>query len=164
MREVKLLHGEIALIDDEDYERVSQYRWYAHNKKTDHTLYARSSMKIDGVFKTALMHRFIMNLQDGERVDHRNRNGLDNQKSNLRRCTNQQNSHNSKFHKTEHNTSRYKGICFLRNRNAWSARIVVNYKSIYIGYYKDETDAARAYDAKARELFGEFAFLNFPDS
>ena len=94
-------------------------------------------------------------------VDHINGNPLDNRKSNLRICTNAENQRNRGVNKN--NTSGYKGVCWAKQNKKWKARIKHNGKLIHLGYYKDKEEAARAYDKKAKELHGEYAYLNFPD-
>jgi len=94
-------------------------------------------------------------------VDHINGNPLDNRKSNLRICTHAENSNNTGPRKN--NTSGYKGVYWAKRNKRWLAQITHNGKQVYIGHYKDKEEAARAYDAKAKEFQGEFAYLNFPD-
>jgi hypothetical protein len=106
------------------------------------------------------MHRMVVNAPKGLFVDHINHNGLDNRKANLRICTNLQNLRN-KRPKTGC-TSEYKGVHWCKGRNKFRANIYLNKKAIHLGYFHDEIAAAKAYDEKARELFGEFAYLNFP--
>jgi len=103
------------------------------------------------------MHNLIMGTK---LVDHKNGNGLDNQKNNLRNCTNQQNHMNRRPKKNC--TSKFKGVCRFKKDLKWTAVIKFNRKQIYIGIFGNEEDAAKAYDKKAKELFGEFAYLNFP--
>jgi hypothetical protein len=95
-------------------------------------------------------------------VDHKDGNGLNNQKNNLRLCSYSQNSQNSK--RPSHNTSGYKGACWSKGSNKWQAYIKLNGKCIHLGYFTCLLKAARAYDLKAKELFGNFARLNFPES
>ena len=106
------------------------------------------------------MHREILNLTLGNklRVDHKNCNGLDNQKQNLRFATKSQNGMNQKIRM---GTSKYKGVSWHKNRNKWAVWICNNGKRQYLGYFTNEVDAAQAYDRKAKELFGEYARLNF---
>ncbi len=93
-------------------------------------------------------------------IDHRNRNGLDNRKKNLRGCTRSQNYANCPAPKT--NKSGFKGVRWDKTRNKWKAEISLNDKNLHIGRFLNIEDAIRAYDRKAIELFGEFAYLNFP--
>ena len=114
-------------------------------------------------FKT--IHRqvanaFILNLTDLPCVDHIDRNKLNNHLSNLRWCTREENQHNRSKQKKD-TTSVYKGVYFDKKANKWRAQIKHNGQQIHIGYFLDESEAGRAYDRKANELFGEFANLNF---
>ena len=102
---------------------------------------------------------FLLNLTDLPCVDHKDRNSLNNHISNLRWCSKRQNNQNRS--KRKNTTSVYKGICFDKSKNKWRARIKHNERSIYIGLFTDESEAAHAYDRKASELFREFAVLNF---
>jgi hypothetical protein len=106
------------------------------------------------------MHRLVLGLGDNKQiVDHFDHNGLNNQKSNLRPCSNSENISNSR--KIIPKTSRYKGVCWDKERNKWLAKISINKKDIKIGRFDKEKDAARAYDEAALKYFGEFACTNF---
>ena len=107
------------------------------------------------------MHRAILNAPKGLLVDHIDGNGLNNRKSNLRLCTFAQNAHNSRPRRNS--SSRYKGVCWHKLKKKWTVSIYKGGKRTYLGYYDDEIEAALAYDRKAEELFGEFAYLNFPN-
>lgn len=139
----------IAFVDDEDFEKVNQYEWYANKNK--HTFYARTL--ING--KAIQMHNFIMN---GKPIDHIDHDGLNNQKSNLRMATYSQNNMN-KIPKVN-GSSKFKGVTWYKEGNKWLAHIGINKKQINLGYFVSEIEAAQAYNNKARELFGEFAYLN----
>ena len=105
------------------------------------------------------MHRFVLNLKpEDSELDHVNRNGLDNRKSNLRKATRSNQMANARKRKGEL-TSKFKGVCWTRRR--WQSNITVNGKQIYLGRFKDETEAALAYDTAAKEHFGEYAKTNF---
>jgi hypothetical protein len=105
------------------------------------------------------MHRQLLGLTDpSEQVDHRNHDGLDNRRENLRPCTNQQNQHNQR--KRAGCTSRYKGVHWDFRNGSWRAAIKAEGRTIHLGRFQDEDDAARAYDDAARRLFGEFALTN----
>ncbi len=109
--------------------------------------------------RTYYLHKLVLNLPESD-VDHKNRNKLDVRKNNLRLCCESNNAANSDKRKT--NTTGFKGVMFFKRDNNWHAQITHNYKKIHIGYYNKPEDAARAYDKKAYELFGEYAFLNYP--
>lgn len=153
MKEIQLTQGKVALVDDEDYEYLMQWRWHL-------TAGAYAARDIENK-KVIYMHRFLMNAQKGQEIDHINQNKLDNRKSNLRACTRAENMRNTK--KRSQNTSGYKGVTWHDLRKKWAARLKYNYQDIHIGLYNTPIEAARAYDAKAKELFGEFASLNFPE-
>ena len=158
MKEIKLSNSDFtALVDDEDFERVNQYKWLLHKSNKSKVLYVYSTKNNN---KTALkLHRFIMNITSPKiHIDHINDNGLNNQKSNLRICTNQQNTSNKR--KIEGFTSKYKGVSWSKRLNKWRATIFYFYKQTHLGDFNSEEEAARAYNVKAKELFKEFARLN----
>lgn len=154
MKMIPLTQGKFALVDDEDFEYLTQWKWCA--VRSDTTFYAERGESGHHI----RMHADIMNNPKGMEVDHRNRNGLDNRRENLRVCTNQQNKMNrGRF---SSNTSGFKGVS-LTDHGTYQARIQVNKKRINLGSFADATQAARAYDKAANQYFGEFAWLNFPD-
>jgi hypothetical protein len=156
MKQIPLTQGKFALVDDADLEWLSQYKWRIH-KKPGGRFYARTSIKINGVWKTVGMHQLIMGLPEQE-VDHRNRNGLDNQRCNLRECSR---SHNQQNTIRPGGTSSFKGVSWQSSRRKWLAAICVNQKRINLGRYINEIDAAKAYDEAAKLHFGENALTNF---
>lgn len=152
----------VAQVDDEDYEYLSQFRWYPLNLKQ--TTYAKRKIYHDGIQETIMMHREIMKTPKGMEVDHRDRNGLNNQKSNLRNCTRSQNMMNRET--PEVSSSKYRGVMWVLKRKKWKVKacIKTNGVSKHIGYFDvDEEAAARAYDREAMIRHGEFAQLNFPE-
>lgn len=160
MAEVYLTRGKIALVDDEDYERVSQFQWYAapHSK----TWRAMTPMMCNGKKKMVYLHRFILNAPDGISIDHKNGNALDNRRDNLRFATTSQNMQNQGPREIPR-ASQFKGVKkSYRIRRPWRAHIGHNGELIHLGHWASEEEAARAYDSAARRLFGEFAWLNFP--
>lgn len=158
MKTIKLTKGKFALVDDEDYERLNKFNWQA--QKARQTYYARRTVWRNG--KTAekiYMHREIMKAPKGIEVDHEDGDGLNCQKYNMRLCTSGQNSMNQKK-RTAKCHSRFIGVSLDKRRGTWQAYININGKRTYIGAYNDEVEAAKARDAKAIELFGEFARIN----
>jgi len=161
MREIPLTQGQVALIDDEDYELVSRYKWCAVYSPHSKTYYAASAVRDrDTAARTRLMmHAVIMGSKS---IDHADHNGLNNQRYNLRFATTSQNTANQRIRSD--NTSGFKGVSLDRRNNRWQSYIRINGSRMGLGSYPDPVDAAIAYDYAARELFSEFAFLNFPDS
>lgn len=169
MKLIKLTQGKFAKVDDEDYNYLIQWKWYA--QKNDNNFYVQRSDK----GKSFFMHRVVMKCieKDGKIIDHKNRDGLDNQKHNLRFSSIRGNCSN----RTSFGTSKYLGVCLVKRKNkwfnkkenkyktaftsSWTAQISFNNKHAYIGSFKTEEEAGRAYDKKALELHGEFANLNF---
>ena len=154
MKTIRLTQSKVALVDDEDFERVNQYQW--HVAKNKGTLWYAAA-RPDG-HKREYMHRFILNLGPGEMTDHKNGDGLDNRKENLRRCSNSENAHNSKLHGDNH--SGFRGVSLHRPTNKWQTHIRINGQKVNLGYYANKIDAAKAYDQAAQKYFGEFARLN----
>lgn len=142
---IPLTKGEFAKVDNEDFDNVKDINWHF-------TYY--------GYAKTSAfyMHRLILDCNQSDYVDHINHDKLDNRKSNLRICSKHQNNMNTKSKK---GTSIYKGVSWAKDRNKWKSTIVMNGKQTLIGSFENELEAAKAYDVKAKELFGEFAHLNF---
>lgn len=157
MKKIPLTQGQYAIVDDEDYDKVVRYKWRA--VWGGYCFYAVHTLWNKGKRYEIRMHRFILNGPDTSLVDHRNYNGLDNRKSNLRLCSHSQ----SQYHRrgSKNGTSQFKGVYFRTQNQSWQAQIKYNGKSIWIGQYEDEVAAAKSYDEKARQLFGEFAHLNF---
>lgn len=154
MNEIQLTQGKTALVSDEDYELVNQYKWHANNMGGG-IYYA---FRRDG--KTMLsMHRDLTNAPNGMEVDHINGNGLDNRRENLRICTHAQNRYNNKLRIDS--TSGYKGVFWSKDSKKWQAQIQVDRKKIHLGFFSDPIDAARAYDNAAKEHHGEFCRTNF---
>jgi hypothetical protein len=144
--------GRFAIVDDNDFEFVSRFGWYIAGRR-----YAGT--KIDG--NLVLMHRLVMGAQPSDEVDHRNGDPLDNRTANLRFCLHRLNMANRGPAST--NKWGYKGVYKRQERESWRAKIKVSGRAIQLGDHRSPEDAARAYDKAAREHFGEFAYLNFPE-
>ena len=155
-----ILKGKVIHIDDEDMHILSKYNWYI-NSSDNIRYYVVAKVYNKGKVTNIKLHRILLNPPRNLYIDHINGNGLDNRKSNLRVCTNQQNQRNARKKRTA--SSIYKGVSFVKARSKFRAYIVVNNKQTGLGQFSNEIDAAKAYDQKAKELFGEFAYLNFPE-
>ncbi len=149
-KSIPLSHGKFALVDDDDFERVSKYKWH-YDKVTG---YARACVNGKWLF----LHRFIMGAVTGEIIDHKDTNKLICKKDNLRFCTKRQNHMNTK--KPTTNTSGYKGVSWDKVRNKFTSQIKVNQKHIFLGRFEEAKDAARCYNEAAKKYFGDFANIN----
>lgn len=156
MKVIPISRGLSTLVDDDDFDLIKAGGpWHAC--PDGHTTYARRHVHCNGRRSTQNLHTFLTGWPE---TDHRNGNGLDNQRANLRLATRSQNMGNGG--NRANNTSGYKGAHWRADTGRWRALITVEYRRIYLGYFDSAEDAARAYDAAARDLFGEFAALNFP--
>jgi hypothetical protein len=155
-REITLAKGQVAIVDDEDFERVNAKHWMP--RKDSNSWYAIRHEQTLLRKTTIMMHRFILGADSGTEIDHWNGNGLDNRKENLRVATKSQNAAN-RF--KQGGSSKYKGVSWYAPLGQWRSRIKKDKHDIHIGYFDVEEDAARAYDEKAQELFGEYARTNF---
>lgn len=158
-RRIPLTQGEHAIVDPDDYERLSKYNW--HVNKTGQTFYAKRSARARKTIAAIYMHRCIIKVPAGMVADHINHNGLDNRKANLRLATLAQNNRHRKKFNTK-SRLKYKGTYYNRRRREWYARIICDGEPIHLGTFKDEIEAAKAYDQAAKKYHGEFAGLNFP--
>jgi hypothetical protein len=152
VRYIALTKGKYAIVDAADYEWLNQYRWHATCARGRY--YAATV--IDG--KSVSMHRMIMNPPLGMVTDHIDANGLNNRRVNLRNCTPEQNRQNTR---SRRKSSQYIGVC--RRGKKWGVRIRHKRIDYFLGPFDTELEAAQARDQKALELFGEFAWLNFPE-
>jgi hypothetical protein len=155
MKEIKLTQGKFAQVDDEDYEYFNQWRWCAH--KSGKTYYVIRFSKSHNKKRNMIhLHREIMNTPDNMFVDHIDINGLNCQRHNMRNCTKSQNQMNRRVY----GKSKFKGVQLLYNKYI-IAQITFCGVHIRLGTFKTKEEAAKAYDEKAKELYGEFANLNF---
>lgn len=153
IRFIPLTKGKVAIVDVEDYEWLSEHKWWTSTKSSG--FYACRQENNAKIY----MHRIIIKAPQGLFVDHIDRNGLNNRRSNLRLCTISQNIRNRR---SKIGTSKYKGVYWDKKCNKWRAAIFLR-EHTNLGLFDNEVDAAKAYDRKADELFGEFAYLNFPE-
>ena len=162
MKEIPLTRSMVALVDDEDFEWLSQWKWCVSPSGSGIPYAVRGptvSEKKDGRKSLISMHRVIMQTPNGLQTDHINHNTLDNRRSNLRIVNSSQNHHNMRC--GCRGNSRFKGVYWYSDKRKWVAGIRVDKKQIHISCFDDEVEAAKAYDEKAREFFGEFACTNF---
>jgi len=153
-KRIPLTKGKYAIIDDGDYEWINQWKWYAHIPHGKNIYAVRTEKN-----KCKFMHREILGINDPKVfTDHINRNGLDNRRKNLRTCTIVENNRNHPSRKGS--SSKYKGVSWNKKHNKWVAMIEKNRVNYYLGCFCDEKNAAIAYNQKAKELFGDFAWLN----
>jgi hypothetical protein len=153
MKEILLTQGKVALVDDEDYEYLNQWKWCAIKGRK--TYYAVRRAYINSKYKFYYMHRIIMNTPNKLQTDHIDGNGLNCQKFNMRNCTHAQNQMNRR----SGGSSKYLGV-FLHRKNYFTAIISINKKAVYLGHSKDEKKAALMYNEAAIKYHGEFARLN----
>lgn len=158
MKKIELTQKQFALVDDADFEWLNQWKWFTHNK--EYSDYAARSCRSSGDKRqTVMMHRVILELTDSLVYgDHKNGDGLDNQRHNLRSCTPYYNQGNRR--KFTIGTSRFKGVCWNSKRKKWQADIGHMRTTINLGFFNSENDAAIAYNKRAKDLFGQFAKLN----
>lgn len=159
MKEIELFGkhgiGKVAMVDDEKYEVLNQHRW--RGQKGGRTIYAVT--KIEGEQK--FMHHLVMNTSTEQKIDHKNGNGLDNQKDNLRLCTHAENMRNRR--KRDSASSKYIGVCWSKVSQKWTSEVRSNNERYNLGVFEVEEEAAYNRDLKAKELHGKFASLNFSE-
>lgn len=165
MKEIKLSLGKVAIVDDEDFEMLNRFKWHACKSKQ--TFYAERFEYGNGSRIRIKMHRLLTGAKKNELVDHKDHNGLNNQKSNLRVCDYSQNNAN----KAAYGVSKYRGVSLkivtyrsksgeLKTYNYWKAEIFSDDKVRFLGYFKSEIEAARRYNEEAKKVHCEFANLN----
>lgn len=157
-KKIRTQDGLTVLVDANDYDWLIQFQWSARGGKR--IKYAYTSLPFHGKTIVVKMEHLIMEVPTGFVCDHINHSGMDDRKKNLRICTHRQNMWNSRPSKTS--SSKFKGVSWSKEHKRWRAYARPSHKYIHLGEFGDEVDAAKAYDAKAKELYGEFACLNFP--
>ena len=148
---LKLNSNYVTLVDKDVYELIKKDKWF-------YGVGGSYVGKNIGSGKQILLHRFIMNTPKGLHTDHINGNHLDNRRCNLRICTAAQNQFNSRKHKIQ--TSKYKGVSWYKRDKCWRAYININKRQIHLGYFSDETKAAKRYNTEAKRLYKQYAFVN----
>lgn len=156
--------GRVALVDDEDYDRLVQYRWAVWERVrpgggTDGPYAVANMTRGDGKQTSVKMHKFLTGYA---RTDHKDRNGLNNQRSNLRPADHAQNGYNTTA--SVGGASAYKGVSWHKGGKKWMAELRSDGVGHYLGLFTNEEAAALAYDDAARQRHGEFACFNFPDT
>lgn len=154
-KEIPLTQGKLAIVDEADFEWISRWKWayFKGNRSKEYAVrreYGRKNL--------IFMHKQILGIDAGTEGDHIDGNGLNNQRNNLREATHHQNCYNTK--KRKNSLSKYKGVSWNVQNQKWLVRIMVNQKTIYLGYFLDENKAALKYNEAALKYFGNFAKLN----
>lgn len=164
MKTLPLSQGKYAVVDDADFEQLSEHKWYAYkeirkNRVVWYSVRNEPTGCVNRPQRTLQMHREILGVTDPlAKIDHINGDGLDNQRQNLRLATNRENCQNQ--HKIPGCSSHYKGVSWCKLTNKWKAQIRVNGHKQHIGLFETEELAAAAYDKRAAQEFGDFALLN----
>lgn len=149
MKAIPLTQGKVALVDDSDYEALSKFKWCAIRSRSN----AYYAVRRDGK-RRMFMQVFLIGTSP---VDHRDGDGLNNQRNNLRPATQSQNCQNRR---PRSHTSRFKAVWLRRDSGKWQSGIRVKGKLINLGCFSSEIEAAKAYDAAAVKHFGVFALTN----
>lgn len=158
MKEIPLSKGKFALVDDEDYDFLMQWKWCVNS--FGYAVRSIGYKKPNGKWscKTVQMHRVVMNTPDGMDTDHRDTDKLNNQRNNLRICTRAQNKMNTNLRAG--GTSGYKGVTWSKQKGKWQGYIILQGEKANLGHFACKVDAAKAYNKAALENFGKFARLN----
>lgn len=160
-RRIPLTRGKYAIVDPDDFGWLNKHKW--HISTGGGTFYAvRTTRLQNGKNRIVIkMHRQLLKVPHHLFVDHINHNGLDNRKANLRPATGAQNNRNRRKVRLNSFHSKYKGLTWYKREKRWAVRIMADRKSVFLGYFQNEIDAAKAYDIAAKKYFCEFAALNF---
>lgn len=160
-RRIYLGDGRYAKVDPVLFYRLNQYHW-TFNGKRERPYAVRYACLSGNKAKIISIHREIMDFPEGRLVDHENADTLDNRIDNLRAATKEENAHN-KGKTRKKTSSKYIGVYFNKQTKRWISQIKYKERRIYLGYFKDEVEAAKAHDVAARKYHGEFGRLNFPN-
>ncbi len=156
-KEIPLTQGYVAIVDDEDWPKLSKHKWHVVLLRTGSYAARRTRKSEGGNGSLVYMHRQLLGIVGSAQVDHADHDGLNNRRTNIRTCTKAQNMAN--LRKTRR-TSRFKGVSWYKQDQKWSAQVTVDGTKLHLGYFDDEVLAARVYNGAAAEAFGEFALLN----
>ena len=158
MKEIQLTKGQVALVDDDMFDYLNQWKWYASEQKNG-KFYAARKIKLNSKRTSIMMHRLIINNTDSKlHTDHINGITLDNRKINLRICTNSQNQMNKNAQ--VNNKNGFKGVSYNKEKKKYEVSITANCNKIFLGRYDNIIHAAKAYNKAAVKYHGEFANLN----
>jgi hypothetical protein len=161
MKAIPLTRGMVALVDDEDYERLKDFKWQLWEYGRNVSYAIRFEKMSDNTRKTRYMHRDILGLTDSRiQADHKDHNGLNNVRSNLRACSGILNRRNRLSYKGS--SSRFVGVSWHKRIKRWQAQVYVNGRQICLGYFNSELEAAAKRDEAATKHYGEFANINLP--
>lgn len=157
MKTIRLTRNKFALVDDQDFNWLNEFNWYAHKGKSPGLWYV--SRGVNKPKRTTIsMHRLILDVPQGVDIDHIDRNGLNNQRNNLRVATKIQNAGNQR--KIVGASSRYKGVTWHKRDNRWQAQLQTKKRMLFLGTFTIEQEAALAYDEAAMKYFGAYAYTN----
>ena len=158
-RLIKLTKGHFAKIDVADFDWINTWKWCVTGKKDDPPYASRGQRdKETKKNKTIIMARLIMGFPDGKKIDHQDHDTLNNRRYNLRVASNSENGRNARKLKSD-TSSKFKGVDWHKQKNKWRARILINRKSVYLGSFESEQDAANAYAEASRSVHGEFGYF-----
>lgn len=158
MKTLPLTQGKFAVVSDSDFPFVKNFQWCAKRIKT--LWYTVRSVRQNGKKITIYLHRHLLGVSKTEKIDHRDGDGLNNSRRNLRIATTTQNSQGFQTSR-KNKSSRFRGVTWVKKVGRWQASIGIKGRVKFIGEFCDEKKAARAYDSAARKYFGRFAFQNF---
>jgi len=159
MREIKLTHGQVTIVDDDMFEELNRHKWHSSWNKCTKSFYARTNIGYGRKNKKIiLMHRFVLNDPEKATIDHINKNTLDNRIKNLRVCT--QGENNCNRGKQSNNKSGFKGVWWQSDHKMWSAEIKFKTSKQRLGYFHSPEAAASAYNRAALKFHGAFARIN----
>ena len=154
MKKIKLTRGAYTIVGDADYEKINKFKWFYTGKYA--VRWKRLSKDMRKMWY--MQWDIVGNPPKGFETDHINGNKIDNRRNNLRIVTHSQNQINRKM--PQNNTSGFKGVCWDKIKQKWRADIKLNYKRIFLGNFKNKSEAARAYNKMAEKLYGKLAYLN----